>query len=461
MATSNQLNPIEISTTDVAVIPSSLVDPVGLVFEHNGGIYRGIRENFVEYYRMLFASGDAAKLIELGLSNTRIADLAMQSFPLVLEHDRIPFVTYPPEWPGALLAKAAVFLCELELNAAQLGYSIKDGHPWNIMFQGMQPVFVDWGSVVTTGPTAVFFEEVKNWILFPLFLKSVGMHDVARSFLMNVHHRPLGTPEGHYLASRRLTGRWYQRLLHRAPNMQSFYDWIAPIDRQKNYARQLRETVRLVETLPIHAAHTEWASYPGAESTQDLDEPSSWNTKTKNVHKWLQRTSPKTVVDIGCNRGWYSLLASRLGAKVLALDVDETSLNTLCENERANRDVTAAFFDLAAPTPSHGVGGMLPAALDRNPADLVLALAITHHLVFKRSMPFSAIADSLAKQTNATGTAIVEFVPREDVHVRAWDTSSQPSYNLDNFKAELEKRFARVSVEDSNASPRVLCVCQK
>ncbi|MEZ6131811.1 MAG: class I SAM-dependent methyltransferase [Planctomycetaceae bacterium] len=454
----------QIKRDDVVRHPASLVDSVGFVFAYENRVHRAINANSVEFFQELL---DNRKPLEAaGLCPTKLSELTVEGAGLVVEHETLPFVTYPADWPSAMLARAAAFICKLQLTLIPMGLSLKDGHPWNILWRGTQPVFVDWGSLTKSRPSAVFLDEVRNWLLFPLFLKRMGMHDAARSFLLDVSKRPLESAEGQFFAS-------HLRLGAEAPQKKGFWkksvsidgekfsDWIKQGSNVDSVKSQLQHIIACIDNMPDSAKDTEWASYAGADSTHDHADQSTWNLKTKNVYQWLNRMKPKSVLDIGCNRGWYSQLARQNGARVLALDIDETSLNTLFKLEQSASDINIAVFDLANPTPSHGVAGAYSGTLEQYSGDMIFALAITHHLYFKRSMSFAAMAKSLEQMTAPGGVLIVEFIPADDVHVAKWVKPCHAGYTLANFVSEFKKQYTTVTVEPAYPDPRVLCICKK
>lgn len=444
--------------------PASLVDNVGFVFHHEGRVHRAITPSNVELFNQLL--GERAALEAAGLCPAQLSDLTVEGAGLVVEHETVRFVTYPADWPSAMLAEATIFICELQLQLMELGLSLKDGHPWNILWRGMKPTFVDWGSLVTGPPTEQFLNEVKNWLLFPLYLKAAGMHDAARSFLLDVSRPPLTTPEGQFFAANLKLdtgGKRKKSVWSRAQESmeKTFNEWVTHSLFGNSVAEHLKRICKTLPSIASSARQTEWATYEGADLSHDHSDPGTWNLKTRNVNSWMERLKPTLVLDIGCNRGWYSQLARQNGALVLSVDVDETSLNTLCNLEKSSSDLNIALLDLANPTPAHGVGGAYAGALERYSADLVLLLAVTHHLYFKRSMSFRAMAESLAQVTATGGTLIVEFVPADDVHVAKWIQPCHKDYTLDNFVAEFSKQFTKVTVEPACPEPRVLCICHK
>src|SRR5690606_22979763 len=64
----------------------------------------------------------------------------------VLEHERIPVVSYPYEWPFAMLREAATLHLDVLAAALDGGMSLKDGTAYNVQFVGSRPTFIDIGS---------------------------------------------------------------------------------------------------------------------------------------------------------------------------------------------------------------------------------------------------------------------------------------------------------------------------
>ena len=93
----------------------------------------------------------------------------------VLEHERIPFVSYPYEWPFSMLKDAALLQLDLTLAALEEDMILKDSTPYNVQFRGAQPVFVDVGSFerLREGEPWVGYRQFCMLYLYPLLLQAV------------------------------------------------------------------------------------------------------------------------------------------------------------------------------------------------------------------------------------------------------------------------------------------------
>ena len=61
----------------------------------------------------------------------------------LLEHPRVPFISYPYEWSASLLRKAALHHLDTQLEALERGFTLSDATAYNVQFVGPKPVFID------------------------------------------------------------------------------------------------------------------------------------------------------------------------------------------------------------------------------------------------------------------------------------------------------------------------------
>ena len=116
------------------------------LFSWNGNLYRAIHASAIAQFEQFFSAGIADELMEKRLIvETDIEPRSLEGYNMVLRHRRIPFVTYCFEWPAEALRDAAIALIDLNIALAKHGLATQDAHPWNILFDGPRPVFVDYG----------------------------------------------------------------------------------------------------------------------------------------------------------------------------------------------------------------------------------------------------------------------------------------------------------------------------
>lgn len=96
-------------------------------------------------------------------------------------------------------------------------------------------------------------------------------------------------------------------------------------------------------------------------------------------------------------------------------------------------------LDLTNPTPGIGWAGQERMSLrERGPVDLIMTLALVHHLAISNNVPLERIAEFLASIGRA---AIIEFVPKRDTQVQELLASRQDIF--ENYsETAFERAFA-------------------
>lgn len=442
----------KIPLSEIAFEPASLIDDVGRVFWYNGHIYRAIRSSYAEFYRELIKNKNIKSLFSKGLVATEMAPFSLNGYSLVLRHHRIPITSYCMEWSSEMLKDAAMLICDLNIEFHKKGLAFKDAHPWNILFDAGKAIFIDWGSIGSIGCSHGWpYVEFRDRFLFPLYLMSIGLSNIARTFMLNVAN-PLSR------------GDVFRLLIKRAPFLTCLHYWF----NDKEYMRSIFKTDlsfflslrRKIEAISISGESTEWTGYQGPDERFSHQPSSKWHAKIRNIYELLRTMRPKTVTDIACNRGWFSELAALQDSQVVAIDIDEPSINTLYRRVREKGlSILPLVMDICTPTPPHGLTHAYSQAEIRLQSDMVLALALTHHLVFKKGLTFEAIAKQLAAFTKKW--LVVEFIPADDQYVGEWMTERFAWYNLEGFTSALQVFFKRIEVIDSYPPPRLLLLCVK
>ena len=114
-------------------------------------------------------------------------------------------------------------------------------------------------------------------------------------------------------------------------------------------------------------------------------------------------------------------------------------------------------LDLANPSPGLGWAGQERRSLEeRSNADVVLALALVHHLAIGRNVPLDLIAAFFARLAPAL---VIEFVPKEDPMVSKLLATREdvfPDYTIDGFRAAFGHHFVIAEEVPVSGTTRVL-----
>lgn len=474
----------EIPLQEVNFHSMSFKDPVARVFWWNQELYRGISEKRAKLYEGLFQDGTVEHLIEKGLLiKTELTPFAMEGYPLIVKHRILPFVSFAYEWSSLMLKEAALSIIDLEIELGKRGLTLQDSHPWNILFDGYKPVWIDFGSILPSGSASAdnwwpAYGEFRQFFLYPLQIMSQGHPHIARYLLMYTNlHEPEIPALIHKPSLARATKQMLRMLLTatemRIPaslrpvfkkvlSKLEVYRWKAETRKCKSRFEFLCNVRREVEAITLSSGQTEWTGYDSDLPHEPFPPVSDWPTKAQSVYRVLSETKPRTVLDYACNRGWYSKLAAHLGSTVVGLDSDEQCVNELFSAAKEkNLSVLSLVMDCRYPSPAIGIGDGCygGAAPQRLRSEMVIALAIVHHLVFKAQFSFHQIVEALSDF--AEKWLLVELPLAEDSHVSGWYSDNYSWYTLKNFEEALRGRFNRVTILPSSDEHRVLLLCEK
>ena len=447
-----------IETAAVKFASPENLDQNGRIFFWNDGVYRAINNQRESFYREVLREEVMVGLQAAGLVGTKAADITLDGSTLTVEHERIPVASYVTEWCASMLKSAAITTLKVALELEKHGWQLHDAHPWNVLFDGTKAKFADFTSIVPVKNRERWtaLEEFVGTFVKPLLLMSEGGETAARRALVDwrtLRGSRLGNVEAVWalLKARNISGAFR-------------YLWARKYPGSAGLRAQLESLLKLVEAIPVRLADTAWSDY--CEDEVDLDTFGEWMLKRRTVSEVLDRCQPTRLLDIGCNTGWFSKLASLKGARAISFDLDEPSINRLFVNENAAKfGILPLVVNFINPPPAYGYGLRCSSAYERFRSEFVLGLAIVHHLVFKQNESFDSIVEKIARYSEKW--LLIEFIPKEDKYVwkyfERWPSYHEKYswYTTDNFIASLKKEFSKVEVLPSNPEPRILVLCER
>ena len=131
---------------------------------------------------------------------------------------------------------------------------------------------------------------------------------------------------------------------------------------------------------------TTWADY--YDDTNYTEE--SARHKEQLVGELLDRVQPKVVWDLGANTGTFSRIAVARGARTISFDMDSACVerNYLRCKREDDTKLLPLVLDLSNPSPAIGwAHSERFSVAERGPGDVVLALALVHHLAIANNVP--------------------------------------------------------------------------
>jgi hypothetical protein len=395
-------------------------DPAGRLYRDGDRILREIYPQSASTVMEWLRSPLARRWMKQGrmVPTTILASKAGQ--PLLLEHERIFFPSYPWEWTPGQWIEAASLTLDLCEEALEEGYILKDATPLNILFSGSRAVFVDVLSFERRDPQSPLW--IANAQFVRTFLLPLGAFVHLGWQLAATQQRRDGYEPADLAPFLSFARRWSRpfRSLVTLPLLleKSSSAKARPLKVSEEVSafalrRLFRSTRGLLRSLVPSRRASRWSRYTETANHYELSDHAA---KQAFVRKALSAIRPAHVLDVGANTGVYARIAAECGAEVIAWDTDVQATDLHWQAaRRAGLPVLPLIADFARPTAAVGWqnregAGLLDRARGR--FDCVMMLGILHHLLVADQIPLAAILEQLCEITNRW--AILEWIPRED-----------------------------------------------
>ncbi|HEY3209480.1 MAG TPA: class I SAM-dependent methyltransferase [Actinomycetota bacterium] len=450
-------------------VASSFRDPSGFVFVRDNALYRQVNQSFQPDFDRLVESGLYGALLEQELivphEEVELALAAAPGAYKILRPEQIPFISYPYEWSFGQLKDAALATLSVQELALDHGMSLRDASVFNIQFRRGKPILIDTLSFERLPESIpwVAYRQFCQHFLAPLALMSY--RDVRLGQLSRIHLD--GVPLDLAAAVLPLRARLRASLLiHLFLHARSQRKHATTTDARKaskgraftpqafsGLIQSLRGAVQKLRWEPDRSV---WATY---YSEAESYTPDALESKKALVGSLLQEAAPKSVWDLGANTGLFSRVAAEDGSNVVSFDLDPgaVELNYREVVSRNETNILPLVMDLTNPSPAIGWENQERASLaERGPVDLVMALALIHHLAIANNVPLERIAEFFG---TLAPWLLVEFVPKGDPMVERLLATREdifPDYTRQGFERSFGQRFAIVRRQPIAGSDRVL-----
>jgi SAM-dependent methyltransferase len=319
----------------------------------------------------------------------------------------------------------------LTLDIAEMllaeGMTIKDASPFNVLFRGPNPVFVDLLSFERRDPRDPVWKpsaQFKRTFLLPLLVNKyfdLGMDQIFMSDREGIEPEKV-----HRL------GNGIQRFRPQFLWSVTLPTWLATRQRsswpsiyRKRYYKEPEKAQFILSLLfkRLRRQLGKVAPDNGKKKSfwSDYLETNSYSReefaqKGRFVEEALREYSPKWVLDIGCNTGHFSSIAARCGASVVAIDNDPVVTGMVWRMARSEQlDILPLVINFGQPSPATGWrNGENPSFLDRAQGtfDAVMFLAVIHHFLVREGIPLIEIIHLLADLTK--DLLLIEYISPAD-----------------------------------------------
>jgi len=449
----------------------SFRDPGGRVFERGSRIFRTVSHGLADDFGWVIGSGLLDHLIAAGqvvpTRETTVRDpVSNPSTWKVFESERIPYISYPYEWPFAALKRAALFHLDLHLAALERGGTLVDASAYNVQFRGPQPIFIDVLSFrrYRDGDLWKGHRQFCEQFLNPLLLQATfgipyhpwyrgaveGIATREIAALLKLRHKLSWTVLTHVVMLDRL-----QRMASADRVERSAASMRRPLPKPafRGLLSGLRKYIGRLEA--VRAGPSSWSGYARENTYSDAEV----KHKQRSVREFVETTRAATVLDVGCNTGDYAAAALKAGASsVIGVESDPETANLAFERAVAERlEFLPLVVDAANPSPAQGWQSLERRSFaDRGHFDGVIALAFEHHLAIGRNIPLDQLVKWLV---GLAPRGVIEFVPKDDPTIKRMLALREDifmDYSAANFESLLSGVARVTRKEQVSATGRTL-----
>jgi hypothetical protein len=450
-------------------LPSSYRDRDGFIFKHYEKYYRCIKHSYHEHFQHLLQSGLYKDLCEKKwlLSHTEITEgfeLAETCATIILP-EQISLITYPYEWSFLMWQDAALMTLQIAKESLDKGMMLKDATPFNIQFVNGSPIFIDTLSFekYTGEKPWIAYRQFCECFLAPILLQQYCHAEAGKYFMVY----PDGIPLEILISMLPKRAKWnLHTYLHiylqadiKITKRKDSIKAVRTFSKQKMLLL-LNGLISYVSKLRVKKSSSAWDNYYAETilSEKYLQE------KTRLVQSFLSNISFSSIIDLGANDGHFSLLYKNTGKQIVAVDGDTNCINELYLkiHQQKITNILPLVNTLHTPSPAIGWNNAERTSFgERVKADVVLALALVHHLAIAGNVPLEFIADWLSAMGKYL---LIEFVPKTDAKVQLLLQNRVDifdEYTVADFEQVFSKKYKVLLQEKIAGTDRILYLMEK
>lgn len=448
--------------------PGSFRDPEGSVFFYNDDVYRTLHTTDIAKVQTLIATDFCKKYVAEGTiikSEIRKNPLTKTAYlsPYILQHEKIPFITYPYEWSFYMLKDAALLTLSILKDALKNDFILKDGTAWNVSFHKGKMCFFDILSIdkYREGQVWEGYSQFCKEFLYPLLInahKGINFHSFFKGSLTGID--PKVANAFFSIWDWRLSGVFKHVFLNAKLTYQKNIDasqvkgkFSLPKESLIGIARNL---TKIIENL--HPSHKDsvWQTYTTQNTYTNKDVLIKREFIADAVEYFKGQGS---LVDLGSNTGDYSRLAAKK-MPVISCDIDSACIDRIYLNSRNSENlITPVVLDLMNPSPQCGWRLQERSQIfQRLKPNSFIALALIHHICIASNVPLENFVEFLA---SIAQQGVLEWVDKRDPMVQFLLRNREdifPNYTWSRFEKLVTQYFKIERIKELNNGTRKLCL---
>ena len=364
---------------------------------------------------------------------------------LLLEHKKIPFISYPFEWNIDQIIDAAIFHLDLELFLLDENFTLRDASAYNIQFFGTKIKFIDILSLneYSEGQFWQGYEDFKSYFLYPILFQEITkccFNFYYSGYLRGIDNQIIKNilKYKNYFSFNYILNVILPYYVKKLKNKKILNTKKKNFTKQ-NYKNQILILKNWIKNISIPYDDSNWIKYENENTYDDFDR----QFKKKLVKDFVKKNNINLALDLGCNTGEYSFAMIETGANyVVGCDNDLNCLRKSYQKaKKKNLNFLPIFLDLDNIFLGKGtLENELQSFSKRSNFDGLICLALIHHLCIGKNIPLSKFLNYVI---GLSKKGLIEFIPHDDPMVKIILGNKKiifEDYNLENFLKILSSK---------------------
>lgn len=451
--------------------PLSFIDKANQVYIGKDTVYRAIEKDSINSFKELMNSGLLDELIKRNLIlNTKLSSLIFSGYEMVLESKKITPVIYPYEWSPEMLRKAAICVLDVNECANSYGYELKDAHPYNVIFEYSIPKYIDLGSFIKKRNPNIWIAETEFLDCYYSHLKLVEKK-LPRIFKGAYLTIGTGIPSNEIKTVTSLLNFILgSSITKKIISSYNFYKRASDYKNTKTEVSKIKKIILLISKIHEYKTNPKkirkkiesfnlksksiWGDYHQKYNLYDNKGNIKLTQRMDSIIEIIKNLEVSTVLELAGNQGVLSRSISNIPTieRIICSDYEDNAIDRMILSQSSNDRVFPACFDFMHDF-HEAISGEREKRLS---SDLVIALAVTHHLTLTQGYSLDGVFSKISKYTKKH--LLIEFMP-----LGLWDGKYSPPipewYNEKWFISSMENNFhivKRIQLEEN----RILFVGQ-
>ncbi|MDR2600492.1 MAG: hypothetical protein LBC73_09490 [Oscillospiraceae bacterium] len=381
----------------------------------------------------------------------------------ITTHKVIP-LSYAIEWTPLMYKDCCLFMTEFLTELAKSSYGLDNLMIMNITFYKGKFMYLDIDGLCSYGMNGLTTQRFIDMFVNPLILilkQPIKWYISLKNPMVLIKYKDIVG----YLSEEE--NNYYLQI------QQACYEAVKSSNFVECYKLWMDYMVSMIKKHNVFTNNTHAYLDYQDNLYKDLDESIISSQKQLIIFTWIDKIKPNTVIDLAGNAGYYCIANAKKLDYAIVADISITAIEKayIYVVQKKIRNVLPVCFNIMHQLIVDNTNPFIPnlAYLSfksihvRFKCDLVLLLAVLHHLTLGQGFTFVDVLDKISPYINKY--LIIEYMDLNDFayakNIKNFSKDKLLLYTKESFLSALKRTFIIIDTASSNIETRTLYLCEK